>query len=240
MGNTDHTDQFKLVKDPQKKWINDFLMKKKQKLVTLYVKVSTIHDTDKKLEIEEFFLKMINKKTYIVDLSNLSDILFLFEFAKEMYFQEKASRNKNNRERSFIRLLKSHAILAEFLEDKISPKIKTQKKVENSKETKTRWLSSNPNELCDSLNLILKEKQAGFNSNKPTEKTIAITGNFMEDNCVSQPKQHSILVEMFLGNLSTAINIDAATKRISQSGSENFRIRLRKMFTIRNKYKKHC
>ena len=183
---------------------------------------------------------MINKKTYIVDLSNLSDILFLFEFAKEMYFEEKALRNKNNRERSFIRLLKSHAILAEFLEDKISPKIKTQKKDENSKETKTRWLSSNPNELCDSLNLILKEKQAGFNSNKPTEKTIAITDNFMEDNCVSQPKQHSILVEMFPGNLSTAINIDVATNRISQSGSENFRIRLRKMFTIRNKYKKYC
>ena len=57
MGNTDHTSQFKLVKDPQKKWINDFWMKKEQKLVTLYVKVSTIHDTDKKLEIEGFFWK---------------------------------------------------------------------------------------------------------------------------------------------------------------------------------------
>ena len=58
---------------------------------------------------------MITNKKYNVDLANLSDRKLMFEFAKGMYFDEKALSNKSTRDKSLIRLLKSPAIMAGFL-----------------------------------------------------------------------------------------------------------------------------
>ena len=75
----------------------------------------------------------------------------MFEFAKEMYFEEKASGNKYTRKKTLIKLLESSAIMAGLSKKSYSKPI----------ETKTRHLYSNPNEHCDRLNLLLQETQIG-------------------------------------------------------------------------------
>ena len=44
----------------------------------------------------------------------------------------------------------------------------------------TRWLSSDPNELCDRLKLLVREKQAGKNSDKIDGEIIAIAEKLVE------------------------------------------------------------
>ena len=41
----------------------------------------------------------------------------MFEFAKEMFFYENALRNKCLREKALIKLIKSPAIMAEYLKE---------------------------------------------------------------------------------------------------------------------------
>ena len=48
-------------------------------------------DTAKKFELQGDILKMITTRNYNVDLAHLSDKNLMFEFAKEVYFAEKAS-----------------------------------------------------------------------------------------------------------------------------------------------------
>ena len=69
----------------------------------------------------------------------------MYDFAKEMNFDMKAQGNKSTRDRTLIKLLKSPAIIASGV-------------------SKTIFLSSNPDELCNRLKLLLQEKQAGNNS----------------------------------------------------------------------------
>ena len=85
--------------------------------VTLYGKLLTFRDTDKKFELEGNLLKM-NTKNYNVYLANLSDKKFLLVFAKEKYFGEKIFVNKKTRVETLIRLPKSPAIIDQTLEAK--------------------------------------------------------------------------------------------------------------------------
>ena len=64
---------------------------------------------------------MITNKNYDVDLASLSDKKLMFDFAKEMYFDEKAPGNKSSTDRSFIRVLKSPAIMASGISTISSP-----------------------------------------------------------------------------------------------------------------------
>ena len=64
--NLEHTSQFKLVKDVDLKRDNDLLINK-TKPVTLYDILLTIHDTDKKFELEGDFLKTITIENYNID-----------------------------------------------------------------------------------------------------------------------------------------------------------------------------
>ena len=54
---------------------------------------------------------------------------------------------------------------------------------------KTIFLSSDPNELCDRLKLLLQEKYAGNNSNINNEEIVAIVDKVLEYKCISK-KQH--------------------------------------------------
>ena len=76
----------------------------------------------------------------------------MFNFAKEMSFYEKASGNKSTRDKSFTRLLQSPAIMAGSLSKKPSAK---------PKETKTRLLFSNHNDLCHRLKPLLQKNKLG-------------------------------------------------------------------------------
>ena len=55
--------------------------------------------------------------------------------------------------------------------------------------SKTIILSSDPNELCDRLRLLLQEKHAGNNSDIIDEEIMAMVDKLSEDKCISK-KQH--------------------------------------------------
>ena len=55
----------------------------------------------------------------------------------------------------------------------------------------TMFLSSDPNELCDRLELLLQEKRAGNNSNIIIEEIVAIIDEFLEYRSIN-PSEHKI------------------------------------------------
>ena len=61
--------------------------------------------------------------------------------------------------------------------------------------SKTIFLSSDPDELCDRLNLLLQEKQAGNNSDKINEEIIAIFDKLLEYKCISKKQHKQILIK---------------------------------------------
>ena len=101
---------------------------------TLFDNLLPFRDTNKKFEMEEEHLKKLTKRNYNVDLINLSDRNLLFEFAKEVYFDDKALDSKSTRDTTLIKMTKSLAILARFLKRKLFSKQKTT----NLKKSKTR------------------------------------------------------------------------------------------------------
>ena len=96
----------------------------------------------------------------------------MYDFAKEMYFDVKAPGNKSFWDRSPITLLKSPGILVSASGVPSSHKKKSL--------SKTIFLSSDANQLCDRLKLLLQEKQAGNNSDSNNEEIVAIVDKLLE------------------------------------------------------------
>ena len=174
--NPEEVSLFKLVKDLNSSRVND-LLKSKTIPFSLFDSLLTFLYTDKKFELQGDLLKTITNKNYNVDLANLSDKKIMFEFAKEMFFDEKTLGNKSARDNSLIRLLCSPAILGSG--------------------TSTIFLPENLDELCDRINFLLQEKQTGKISNKINEEIVAIAGNLLEHKCKSN-KQHKFLPPKYL------------------------------------------
>ena len=120
-------------------------------------------------------MKLITNINYSVDLAKLSDKKLLYNFAKEMYFDERTPGNKNSRNGSLIRLLKPHAIMASGKSTIFSPR--------------------NPSELCNRIKLLLKEKQDGKISTINDEESIAIADEFLEYKCISTKEHKNLLVK---------------------------------------------
>ena len=108
-----------------------------------------------------------------VDLAKTQDGTLMYEPRKEICFDEKAQCNKSPRDRSFIRLLKSSAIM--------------------DSGHSTRFLPESPNELCDSLKLLVQEKKAASKSNIIDGEIVAIVDKLLEYKCIST-NQHKILL----------------------------------------------
>ena len=89
-----------------------------------------------------------------------------------MHFDERRVGNKSTRDRTLIKLPKSPGLM-----------------VSASGVSKTIILSSDPNELCERLRLLLQEKQGGNNSNFFDEEIVAKVDKLMENICISK-KQH--------------------------------------------------
>ena len=104
----------------------------------------TFRDAGKKFEFKGDFSKMITNKNYNVDLASLADEKLLYDFAKEMNFDERGHGRKSTRGRTLVVLIESPAIMASGIP--------------------TVVLSSDPDELCHRLKLLLQEKQAGNKS----------------------------------------------------------------------------
>ena len=169
--NPENTNQFKLVKDHNSNRVNDLKINKTIP-ITLYNNMLTVRDTGKEFELTGDLLKMITNKNFNVDLASVQDRKQMYEFAKELNFDLKAPGNKSVRDRTLIKLLKSPSLI-----------------VSASGVSKTMFLSSDPDELCNRLKLLLQEKQAGNNSDIIKDEIVAIVDKFYEYKCISQ-KQH--------------------------------------------------
>ena len=174
--NPENTTQFKLVKDSSSNRVNDLLIHNTP--ITLYNNLLTFRDTDKEFELKGDLLKMITNKNFNVDLASLADKKLMYDFAKEMHFDTKAQGKKSTRDRTFIKLLKSPGLM-----------------VSASGVSKTIFLSSDPDELCNRLKLLLQEKHAGNNSDIINDEIVAILDKLLEYKCISKKQHKQILIK---------------------------------------------
>ena len=105
----------------------------------------------------------------------------MYDFAKEMHFDEKQVGNKSTRDRTLINLLKSPGLM-----------------VSVSGVSKTIFLSSDPDELCNRLKLLLQEKHAGNNSDIINGEIVAIVDKLLEHKCISKKQHKQILLKFNL------------------------------------------
>ena len=175
--NPENSSQFKLVKDPSSNRVNDLKINKTIP-ITLYGNMLTFRDTNKQFELKGDLLEMITNSKFNVDLASLSDKKLMYDFAKEMHFDPKASGNKSTRDRKIIKLHNSPGLM-----------------VSASGVSKTIFLSSDPNELCDRLKLLLEEKHAGNNSDLINQEIVAIVDKLLEYKCISKKQHKQILIK---------------------------------------------
>ena len=165
----DNKNQFRLRKDPNSTKMNDFLIHGTIP-VTIFSIMITFRDSNKTFRLEGDLLKVIINYKFNVDHSSPQYKKLIYEFAKEMKYDINNKGRPSVKHNSMIRLLDQPAIMASGF-------------------SKTIILSSDPNELCDRLKLLLQEQHAGNNSNIINEKIIAIIDKLLEYKCISK-KQH--------------------------------------------------
>ena len=165
--------QFRLKKDLNSTKMNDFLINKGIP-VTLVSNLLIFRDSNKSFKLDGDLLETITNYDFNVDHSNQQDRKLIYEFAKEMNFNIREKGNKSDRDKSIIRLLKSPAIMASGV-------------------SKTIFLSSDANELCDRLKLLLQEKHAGNNSDIINNEIVAIVDKLLEYKCISKKQHKQIL-----------------------------------------------
>ena len=173
--NPENSSQFKLVKYSSSNRVNDLKIHNSIP-ITLYGNMLTFRDTNKQFELKGDLLEMITNSKYNVDLASLADEKLMHNFAKEMHFDTKAQGNKSTRDRTLIKLLKSPGLM-----------------VSASGVSKTILLSSDPDELCNRLKLLLQEKHAGNNSDIINDEIVAIVDKLLEYKCISKKQHKQIL-----------------------------------------------
>ena len=172
---SDNKGQFRLTKDPNSTKPNDFLINEKVP-VTIFSNMITFRDTKKVFKIEGDLYKVITDYKFNVDHSNKQNRQIIYEFGKEMKYKLKNKGRPSIRHNSMVRLLNQPAIMASGF-------------------SKTIILSSDPNELCDRLKLLLQEKHGGNNSNLIDEKIVAIVDKLLEYKCISKKQHKQILIK---------------------------------------------
>ena len=123
----------------------------------------TFHDTGKEFELKRELLQMITISKNNVDLANLQDKKLMYDFAKAMHFDTKAVGKKSTRHETLIKLVKSPGLI-----------------VFASGVSKTIFLSSDSDKLCERLKLLLQEKHAGNNSDIIKDEIVAIVDKLLE------------------------------------------------------------
>ena len=163
--NPENTTQFKLEKDPSSNRVNDLKIHKIP--ITLHNNLLTFRDSGRVFELKGELLKMITNKNYNVGHASLSDKKIMYDFAKEMNFDKSRPGKKSTRDSTLITLLNSPAIMASGI-------------------LKTIFLSSDPDELCERLKLLLQEKNAGNNSDIINDEIVAILDELLEYKYISK------------------------------------------------------
>ena len=185
--NPENSTQFKLVKDSSSNRVNDLLIHNTIPN-TLQDNLLKFRDSGKVFELKGELLKMITNKNYNVDLASLSDKKLMYDFAKEKNFDIKAQGNKSTRDRTLIKINKSPAIMAYGF-------------------SKTIFLPSDPDDLCDRLKLLLQEKRGGNNSEIIDEEVIAIVDRLLEYDCISKKQHKQFLIKGIFCNFSQLKNL---------------------------------
>ena len=175
--NPENTSQFKIVKDSSSNRVNDLKIHNSIP-ITLYGNMLTFRDTNEQFELKGDLLEMITNSKYNVDLASLTDNKLMYDFAKEMHFDQKAVGKKSARDRTLIKILKSPGLM-----------------VSASGVSKTIFLSSDPDELCDRLKLLLQEKHGGNNSDLINDEIVAIVDKLLEYKCISKKQHKQILIK---------------------------------------------
>ena len=127
--NPENTSQFNSVKDSSSNRVNDLKIHNSIP-ITLYGNMLTFRDTNKQFELKGDLLEMITNSKYNVDLASLADEKLMYDFAREMHFDQKALGKKSTRDKTLINLLKSPGLI-----------------VSASGVSKTIFLSSDPDEF---------------------------------------------------------------------------------------------
>ena len=133
----------------------------------------TFRDSNKSFNLDGDLLKTMTNYTFIVGHSNPQDQKLIYEFGKEMNLSVKQVGVKNPKDETFIKLLNSGAIVASGFS--------------------TIFLSSDPDEICDGLNLLLQEKEEGNDSYVINEEIVAIVIKLLEYKCISKKQQKQLL-----------------------------------------------
>ena len=166
--------QFKLIEDHSSIRMKEFSINGGIP-VTLYSNMLKFIHSNKSFILGGDLLEAITNFGFNVSHSNPKNRKIIYEFGKEMNFKIKQKRRKSPRERPRIKIIKSPAITASGIS--------------------TIFLSSDPNEKCDRLKLILGEKQAGKNSNMNNEEIDAIVDKLVEYKCISTKQLKQLLVK---------------------------------------------
>ena len=171
----DNKSQFRLRKDPNSTKMNDFLIHGTIP-VTIFSNMITFRDSNKSFRLEGDLLKTLTNHKFNADNSSQQDKKLIYEFAKEMNYDTKSTGRPSTRHASIIKILESPAIMASGV-------------------SKTIFLSSDANELCDRLKLLLQEKHAGNNSDIINEEIVAIVDKLLEYKCISKKQHEQILIK---------------------------------------------
>ena len=129
--------------------------------VSLHSNMTTFRDGSKSFKLDGDLLKLITNYKFNADHSSPQDKNLIYEFAKEMNYDTKSTGRPSIRHSSTLKILESPAIMASGI-------------------SKTIVLSSDANELCDRLKLLLQEKHGGNNSNLIDEEIVAIVDKLLE------------------------------------------------------------
>ena len=170
----DNKSQFRLRKDPNSTKMNDFL-RHGNIPVTLFSNMINFRDTNRSFRLEGDLLKLITNYKFNADHSSPQDKKLIYEFAKEMNYDTKSTGRPSTRHTSIIKIFESPAIMASGI-------------------SKTIILSSDPNEFCDRLKLLLQEKHAGNNSDIINDEIVAIVDKLLEYKCISKKQHKQILI----------------------------------------------
>ena len=161
--------KFRLSGDPDTDNWNNY--KTNGEKVTVYDQRLLFRDTDKVFTLKGDILSMITdydfNKTHLVDAKQIINHL------DEMHFDIHA-KGRHPRDKNLIKSnYNKRAILASGL--------------------KTIFVSENPNDLCDRLLLLLKEKKPENNINIINEEIVAILDKLLSYKCVTRNQHKKLL-----------------------------------------------
>ena len=95
-----------------------------------------------------------------------------------MHFDLKVVGKKSTRDKTLEKLLQTPGLI-----------------VSASGVSKTIFLSSDPDELCNRLKLLLQEKQAGNNSDILNQEIDAIVDKLLKYKCITKKQHKQILIK---------------------------------------------